>query len=265
MSAGFTLSDFTTGYRKRRVFEQLNLPSLPPGSLVAVLGPNAVGKSTLLKAIAGLQPSSGRMQLNDIDLATLSGAARMRHVGYLPQTLPQATTLVAYEAVLSACRAVRPDLSRPQIDALIERVFDALAIRSLALRPLSELSGGQRQMVGLAQAIARQPALLLLDEPTSALDLRWQLALIDTVRAVIAERQAVCLMAIHDINLALRFCDQVLLFGNGGLLAAGDPHNAITPDVLRDAYGVEARVEHCSLGRPVVLSDRVSHLSANTL
>lgn len=80
MSAGFTLSDFTTGYRKRRVFEQLSLPTLPPGSLVAVLGPNAVGKSTLLKAIAGLQPASGRMQLNDIDLASLSGAARMRHV-----------------------------------------------------------------------------------------------------------------------------------------------------------------------------------------
>ncbi|MBR9906414.1 MAG: ABC transporter ATP-binding protein, partial [Gammaproteobacteria bacterium] len=102
MKAGFTLSNVTTGYRKRRVFEQLNLPTLPPGSLVAVLGPNAVGKSTLLKAIAGLQPATGQMQLNDIDLATLSGAARMRHVSYLPQTLPQATTLVAYEAVLSA-------------------------------------------------------------------------------------------------------------------------------------------------------------------
>lgn len=165
--------------------------------------------------------------------------------------------------MLSACRAVRPDLGRVEIDTLIERVFDALAIRMLALRPLSELSGGQRQMVGLAQAIARQPALLLLDEPTSALDLRWQLALIDTVRAVIAERQAVCLMAIHDINLALRFCDQVLLFGNGGLLAAGDPHDVITPDVLRTAYGVESRVERCSQGRPIVLSDRVSDLSAN--
>ena len=128
MSAGFTLSDFTTGYRKRRVFEQLNLPTLPPGSLVAVLGPNAVGKSTLLKAIAGLQPASGRMQLNDLDLASLSNTVRMRHVGYLPQALPQATTLVAYEAVLSACRAVRPDLSRAEIDTLIEHVFDALAL-----------------------------------------------------------------------------------------------------------------------------------------
>ncbi|MEH6642875.1 ABC transporter ATP-binding protein [Vreelandella glaciei] len=265
MKSGFTLSNFTTGYRKRRVFDQLSLPTLPPGSLVAVLGPNAVGKSTLLKAIAGLQPASGRMQLNDIDLASLSGAARMRHVGYLPQTLPQATTLVAYEAVLSACRAVRPDLSRTEIEALIERVFDALAIRPLALRPLSELSGGQRQMVGLAQAIARQPALLLLDEPTSALDLRWQLALIDTVRTVIAQRQAVCLMAIHDINLALRLCDQVLLFGNGGLLAAGDPHTVITPDVLHAAYGVESRVERCSLGRPIVLSDRVSEHSTNSI
>ena len=252
MKAGFTLSNFTTGYRKRRVFDQLSLPTLPPGSLVAVLGPNAVGKSTLLKAVAGLQPSSGQMQLNDIDLASLSGAARMRHVGYLPQMLPQATTLVAYEAVLSACRAVRPDLSRAAIEALIERVFDALAIRPLALRPLSELSGGQRQMVGL-------------DEPTSALDLRWQLALIDTVRTVIAERQSVCLMAIHDINLALRFCDQVLLFGNGGLLAAGDPHTVITPDVLHAAYGVESRVEQCSLGRPIVLSDRVSEQTAHSI
>lgn len=265
MSTGFTLSHFSTGYRKRRVFEQLSLPTLPPGSLVAVLGPNAVGKSTLLKAIAGLLPASGALRINEIDLGSLSGAARMRHVGYLPQTLPQATTLVAYEAVLSACRAVRPDLSRTEIEALIERVFDALAIRPLALRPLRELSGGQRQMVGLAQAIARQPSLLLLDEPTSALDLRWQLALIDTVREMITERQAVCLMAIHDINLALRFCDQVLLLGPGGLLAAGEPHRVITPDVLQAAYGVEARVECCSQGRPVVLSDRVSARSADAI
>ena len=262
MTTGLSLLGLSTGYRNRPVFRDLTLPSLPAGAMVAVLGPNAVGKSTLLKAIAGIRPATGGIFLNGLDLAGVSGAERARLVGYLPQALPQATTLVAYEAVLSACHALRPDLTSAAIDALIETVFDALGIRSLALQRLSEMSGGQRQMIGLAQVIVRRPTLLLLDEPTSALDLRWQLALIETVRGIVVEGRTVCLMAMHDINLALRFCDVVLVFGTTGLLAAGEPTAVVTPDVLRKAYGVDARVELCSQGRLIVLSDRVAESSA---
>jgi iron complex transport system ATP-binding protein len=258
MTQGLNITGLTTGYGHTKIFHHLDLPALTPGSLVAVLGPNAVGKSTLLRAIAGLQPATGNIQLGNVELSSLRGPQRMRHVGYLPQTLPQPTSLVGYEAVTSACRATRPDLGGHATEQLIETAFTQLRLGHLALRSLSSMSGGQRQMIGLAQALVRQPALLLLDEPTSALDLRWQLTLIESVRDLVRQRGTICLMAIHDINLALRFCNQVLLFGPGGLLASGPPGQAITPLVLREAYGIEARIEACSQGRPIVLSDGVA-------
>jgi len=250
------ITELSVGYRKRRVLDRLSLSPIAAGSLVAVIGPNAVGKSTLLKSIAGLLPYQGSVRLRDQDLATLTPAQRVRVLGYLPQTLPQPTTLVAYETVFSACRAVRHDLSAQQVEAAIEAVFSTLELEALAFRKLTEMSGGQRQMIGLAQVLVRQPQLLLLDEPTSALDLHWQLNVLETVRQVTRESGAIALVASHDINLALRFCDQLLVLGPLGLLAQGEPAAVLTPALLRDTYGIEGRVESCSKGFPIVLTDR---------
>lgn len=256
MSRGLTLHKVTVGYGRRTVLAELDVPPVPPGSLVAVVGPNAAGKSTLLKAIAGLRPAAGRIALDGEDLSAMAPHRRVRLVGYLPQALPQGTSLVAYEAVLSACRAVRPDLPAALAEAAIDDVFAALGLRELALRRLGEMSGGQRQMIGLAQVLVRRPRLLMLDEPTSALDLRWQLAVLETVRAIAERERSIALMAMHDINLALRCCDLVVVLAHGRLLTAGAPHEAMSPDVLRRAYGIEGRVERCSQGFPIVLSDR---------
>ncbi|MGI6247048.1 MAG: ABC transporter ATP-binding protein [Pseudochelatococcus sp.] len=250
------LADVSVGYGRVPVLSHLDIGPLAPGSLVAVVGSNAVGKSTLLKAIAGLRASSGRIALGDTDLSRLPLTKRVRLVGYLSQALPQSTSLVAYEAVTSALRAVRGDLSAAEVESTVEAVFSALDLRELALRRLSEMSGGQRQMVGLAQVLVRKPPLLLLDEPTSALDLRWQLNVLETVRAITRDEAAICLIAIHDINLALRFCDAIVVLGGGGVLAAGAPGEVMTPDLLRRAYGIEGRVERCSRGFPIVLTDR---------
>ncbi len=256
MSAGLEVRNLSCGYGKRPVLSGLDLPLLPPGTLAAVIGANAAGKSTLLKALAGLRPAGGQVLLDGEDLGRLGLERRLARVGYLPQQLPQGTALVVYEAVVSALRASRGDLAAHEAEAAVERVFDSLALRPLALRRLDELSGGQRQMVGLAQAMVRDPRLLLLDEPTSALDLRWQLQVLETVRALTHNHQAVGLIAIHDLNLALRFCDRVVVLGNGGLLAAGTPGEVFDAGVLRDAYGVDGRVERCSLGHRIVLVDR---------
>ncbi|MFC0219472.1 iron complex transport system ATP-binding protein [Pseudochelatococcus lubricantis] len=250
------LEDVSVGYGRTPVLSHLDIGPVAPGSLVAVVGSNAVGKSTLLKAIAGLRPATGGIRLGDTDLARLPLAKRVRLVGYLSQSLPQPTSLVAYEAVTSAFRAVRGDLSADEVERRVEEVFAALGLRGLALRRLSEMSGGQRQMVGLAQVLVRKPPLLLLDEPTSALDLRWQLNVLETVRGITRGENAICLIAIHDVNLALRFCDAVIVLGGGGVLAAGAPEDVMTPDLLRRAYGIEGRVERCSRGFPIVLSDR---------
>jgi iron complex transport system ATP-binding protein len=255
-TAGLLLQGVSAGYRSRRVIEDFGLPPLPPGTLLGLLGQNAAGKSTLLRGIAGLGRASGTIVLDGVSLPPLSAAKRAALVGYLPQSLPSPSPLVAYEAVLSACRAVRGDLGQAQAEAAIARAFEELGITHLALRRMSELSGGQRQMVGLAQVMVREPRLLLLDEPTSALDLRWQLSVVQAVRNAVRQSGAIGIVAIHDINLAIRACDQVAVLARGRLLAAGPPAEVVTPAVLAESFGVESRVEACSQGVPVVLVDR---------
>lgn len=247
-----------TGYRGRPVLKDVDVAEIPPGSLVALLGPNAAGKSTLLKAIMGLVAYRGVIALGGQDLARLPRAGRVREVAYLPQSLPQQTPLVAYEAVLSAVRATRPEFARAEAEAAVERVFADLGIRALALRPLSQMSGGQRQMVGLAQVMAREPRLMLLDEPTSALDLHWQMDVIGSVRAATAKRNAIAVMAVHDINLAIRSCDFVVVLAEGRVIAQGRPGTVLDAGILRRAYAVEARIETCSRGTPFVLIDRAA-------
>lgn len=249
------IQSFTVGYRRRPIHRNLSLPALPAGSLVAVVGPNGVGKSTLLKGIAGLLPGHGALQLAGEALAALPPWRRSQLIGYLPQQLPQGNSLLVYEMLYGACHTAGGGLDRATIEQRIEQVCSDLGIADLALRRLQELSGGQRQMVGLAQVLVREPQLLLLDEPTSALDLRWQLQVLENVRRVTRARRAIALIASHDLNLALRFCDQILLLAPGGQFSLGPPRQVLTPEALQQAYGVRARLESCSLGFPVVLAD----------
>lgn len=256
MNAGLSISGLSAGYGGRMVLQRLDLPPTPPGTLVALVGPNAAGKSTLLKAIAGLLPAIGGIRLDGEELAGQPPARRLRRIGYLPQALPQASALVAYEALLSALSATDPARPRPQAEAAIEQVLTALDLRDLAFRRMGELSGGQRQMVGLAQVMVRRPRLLLLDEPTSALDLRWQLRVLAGVRRLAEADQAIALFAIHDLNLALRFCDRIVVLREGRVLAAGEPAAVFDAELLARAYGVQGRVERCSLGHHIVIVDR---------
>lgn len=256
MSVGLSVHALRVAYGRRTVLHDVDLPLMPPGSLTALVGANAAGKSTLLKAIAGLCPSQGRVLLDRVDLAGLSSSGRLGQVGYLPQALPQGSALVAYEAIASALRVSGRAMSAADAERAVERMFDNLDLRALALRRLDELSGGQRQMIGLAQAMVRDPRVLLLDEPTSALDLRWQLQVLETVRALLQSHGAIGMIAIHDLNLALRFCDQIVILGEGAVLAAGTPDRVFDASVLRQAYGVEGRIEQCSLGYRMVIVDR---------
>lgn len=255
MSAGLSLAGLSVGYGRVTVLGGVDVAGVAPGTVVGLLGANGAGKSTLLRALAGLLPGRGRAVLDGVDLMAASAAHRLRHVAYLPQSLPQATPLLAYEAVLGALRATRPDLSTAATERIIEEVFATLGLGGLALRRLAQLSGGQRQMVGLAQVLARRPGLLLLDEPTSALDLRWQISVLECVRRLAAEQGTIALIAIHDINLATRFCQRLVVLGGGGVLADGPTADTLTPQVLARAYGIAGRVETCSQGFPIVLAD----------
>lgn len=220
-------------------------PAFSAGEVIAVIGPNAAGKSTLLKRIAGLVAGPGRVHSEG-------------RISYMPQDSMVSAVLSVYESVLlarkqgSGWRVGDSDLAK------IDETIAALGIGTIAFRNIGELSGGQRQLVSLAQTLVREPDILLMDEPTSALDLSRQVEVLSYMRALARRRGMVVLIALHDLNHALRFCDQAIVIANGGMIASGPAAEIVTPDLLRDVYRVEARIEPCSRGIGMVIVDGVT-------
>lgn len=245
-------------YGQRRIIESLSVEGLAAGSVTCLLGPNGSGKSTLLKALAGLNrvaPGSS-ICLDGQELSRANFETRARQVVYVPQALPAAVHLRVFESVLVAANASllgqrAGGVDVPTVQVLLER----LGVGHLSLRYIDELSGGQKQLVGLAQALIRKPRLLLLDEPLSALDLNYQFHVMDLLGQETRENGLVTIIVLHDLNIALRHADYALMIRQGDLFAHGKPAEVITPRALAQVYGVLARVEPCSRGIPQVMID----------
>ncbi|MGY5957956.1 Iron complex transport system ATP-binding protein [Kosakonia sp. BK9b] len=252
--SGLTLRGFAAGYHKRHIIKDLSIPLLPRGKVTILLGPNGSGKSTLLRAMAGLNTAQGELLLDGSDLLSQPFAKRAEQVVYLPQSLPAGVHLHVLESIIVAQRA-SGGLHSAAKQAEVMGLLRQLGIEHLALHFLDQLSGGQKQLVGLAQSLIRQPSLLLLDEPLSALDLNYQFHVMDLVKRETQRRNIVTVVVVHDINIALRHGDHVLILKNGALVANGEPDEVITPPTLAQVYGVRGRVEPCSQGMKQVIID----------
>lgn len=246
---GLAVETLTVSYGRQRVLDLQGLHGLRRGELVAAVGPNAAGKSTFFKALAGLVPRTGRILLDGEDIGRLPARARAQRVGFLPQDFAGAALLTVFEAVLLAVKQDGRWAVAPEDLARVEQVLEAVGIAGLGQRWLGELSGGQRQMVALAQVLVREPELLLLDEPTSALDLQHQLELLELVCHHVRARAMIALAALHDLNLAARFADRIAVIGRGRLVAFGPAEAVLTPDLLAEVYGIEAAVGRDPMGR----------------
>lgn len=252
---GLQIRHFTAGYPKRAVIRDLSVPKLPRGEITVLLGPNGSGKSTLLRALAGLNRAQGELILDGHDLMQMPFAKRAEQVVYLPQSLPAGVHLHVLESIIVAQRASGSQGSQAKTSAQVMALLQLLGIEHLALSYLDQLSGGQKQLVGLAQSLIRQPSLLLLDEPLSALDLNYQFHVMDLVRQETRKRNIITVVVVHDINIALRHGDNVLMLKDGQLIADGKPEAVITAESLAKVYGVRGRIERCSQGTPQVLID----------
>ena len=250
---GLSIRDLHTGYGKKKIIDGLTTPLLPRGKITALLGPNGSGKSTLLRALADLNPAQGVLSLNGEDLMTLMPAKRAQKVVYLPQSLPAGVHLHALESVIVARRASGYHEGNAEQEAYA--ILEKLGVAHLAMHYLDQLSGGQKQLIGLAQSLIRQPDLLLLDEPLSALDLNFQFHVMDIVARETRLRNIVTVVVIHDINIALRHAEYAVMMKNGALVASGVPDEVVIPQNLATVYGVRGRVEHCSQGLPHVVVD----------
>lgn len=231
----------------RAVLSDVSLPQCRGGEIVALIGPNAAGKSTLLHRIAGLLKGSGCI-ITDVD--------PRRDIALMPQSQGGSAMLTVYETLLVARKQAGGGLGLAKHDyASVSDALYTLAIDGLADRMLGDLSGGQRQMVGLAQCLVREPRILLLDEPTSALDLARQLTVMQELRKLSRNKGLLVFVAIHDLNLALRHTDHAALLCNGRLIAFGAPEDVLGPENVAKAFGVQSRIEHCSKGLAHLLID----------
>lgn len=217
--------------------------TLAPGEVLGLVGPNGSGKSSLLKCLAGLRPlSGGHLLLEGRSLAGYARQEMARAIAYVPQHTGPSMSLRVIDMVLLGRLPHRGRGTAQQDQAIALAAIESLALQPLALRHFSDLSGGERQRVLMARALAQQGRLLLLDEPTSDLDLRHQLATLQTVHELSRQRGVGAVIAIHDLALAARFCDRLLMLRAGTVLAAGTPQQVLTPDNVEALFGVSARI-----------------------
>lgn len=245
------------GYPGKRVLSGLDLPPLESGKVTALTGPNAAGKSTLLRALAGLIQAKGSINYDGTELLGISSRKRASYISFMPQSVPTDINLSVIEAVISALKASPLDSVSIGNELLHQKALNALSrigISHLALESLSHLSGGQRQMASLARTVVREPKILLLDEPTSALDLRHQVKVMKLARSFAADGRVV-IIVLHDLNLALRWADHVVVMDKGKMVGYGKPADAITSQLIAQVYGVRIRVENCSASLPHLIVD----------
>ncbi len=214
------------------------------GELVAIVGPNGAGKSTLARAMLGLVPVSGRVLLNNEDVAHLPRATLARRIAYLPQgqTLHWPLTVERLVA-LGRLPHLGPMSRMTAADSLaIERAMERADIVSLRDRIATELSGGERARALLARALAVEACVLVADEPLASLDPGHQIDVMELLRDE-ARAGGLVIAVLHDLTMAARYCDRLLLMDAGVIVANGPPAEVLTPDNLKRVYGIAARVE----------------------
>lgn len=224
----------------RQVLHDTGFDALHPGQLTALIGPNAAGKSTLFRSIAGLiKPRTGTVTLGDQNLGKLSTKARLERICFMPQFFTASAALSVFDVVLMAQKQLTGWRVTQADMVAVAQNLQAAGIGHLADANIGELSGGQAQMVSVCQALTRRSDVYLFDEPTSALDLRHQLDVMMRIRTAMQERNTIGVVALHDLNLAARFADHLILIGNGKILAQGAPVDVLSDPLIAQTYDVE--------------------------
>jgi iron complex transport system ATP-binding protein len=254
VSDGLVLDRVTAAYGSRLALREASF-LVQPGEVVGLVGPNGSGKTTAVRvASRSLRPRSGRVLVDGRDPYDVSAREAARLVAVVPQEVAPTFEFTAREVILMGRT---PYLSTFGGGSAADHrrateAMESAGVSHLGDRPLGELSGGEKQRVILAQALAQDAPVLLFDEPTTHLDLRHLVDILSTLRALAGEGRTV-LSVFHDLNQAASSCDRIVVLDGGSVVAEGSPEEVITPVLLREVYGVEAEVRpHAITGRPTV-------------
>ncbi|WP_035750373.1 ABC transporter ATP-binding protein [Arthrobacter sp. 35W] len=252
-AAGHRLSAeaVTIGYDKRTISTDLSV-QIPDGSFTVIVGPNACGKSTLLRALARLlKPRSGQVVLDGSAITSLPAKEVARRLGLLPQSSIAPDGITVADLVARG-RYPHQSLLRQwstRDEAAVAGAMAATGVGALAARPVDELSGGQRQRVWVAMVLAQETELLLLDEPTTFLDIAHQIELLDLCRDLNVGQGRTLVAVLHDLNHACRYATNIIAMKDGAIVAQGAPSNIMTEELVEHVFGLPCRI----------IEDPVSH------
>lgn len=259
------IDDVEFGYTSTPVLKDVKL-DIDGAQLVSILGPNGVGKSTLIHCINNiLTPTSGAVMVNDVDVTSFKLKELAKIIGYVPYASSDSFPLTVIDTVLmgrhphSNWKSTEKDLN------IVYETLEMLGIEDLAMRPFNELSAGQHQKVMLARGFAQEPQVLLLDEPTSNLDIRHQMEVTMLLKDMSVKKGILVIMISHDINIAAKYSDKIIMLSEGTIFVAGKPNDVITEENIRSVYHVDSKIIEDE-GRPhVILSNPTSGYRVNLL
>lgn len=243
-------------YGSTEILRDINM-GLNPSEVLGIVGPNGTGKSTLLRCIDRILIPEGEILLDGQEISGMSRVEIAKRIGYVPQSTTGVFPATVFDMVLLGRR---PHLSwrssEEDMDKVLE-MLDLMDIKDLAMRNFNETSGGQQQKVLIARALAQDVDILLLDEPTSNLDIKHQLEVMEILTELSKTKGISVMMAIHDLNLASRYSDRIIMLNGGGIRDVGDPASVLTAENIRSVYGVDVVVRNED-GKPYMIPMRSS-------
>ncbi len=241
------------GYDGKTVIEDIDFQA-DTGNILSILGPNGSGKSTLIKTLCNLHdPMKGQVNIDDHNIKDYTREELSKILGYVPQYYNYTQFTSVLDTVLMGRRPyINWDYTEKDLD-IAEQAMMRMNIVDLAPKYINEISGGQLQRVFIARTLCQHPNFYIFDEPTSSLDLRHQIETMKIMREIVHKENSGMIIALHDLNLALRYSDKILMLSGKKIYSYGTPKETITPEAIKDVYGVEAEIIENERG-PFVLS-----------
>ena len=247
-----TINKLSFNYTGIKVLTDVEL-DVELGEMLSIVGPNGSGKSTLLKCINRiLKTKQNAVLIDGEDANKLSLKELAKLMGYVPQSSTSTFPFTVFDVVMMGRKPYIHWNVGERDNEIVAEMLEFLGIGHLAMRHYTELSGGEQQRVIIARALAQQPQLLLLDEPTSSLDIKHQLDILCMLKSLAQTRERSVIVSMHDLNLASRFSDRMLMLKQGCIYAVGTPEAVLTEENIEAVYGIKANVSTSVIGKPQV-------------
>ncbi|WP_025566153.1 ABC transporter ATP-binding protein [Psychromonas sp. SP041] len=231
------INHLSVSFGKQVILDNLNIPEIYPGEMISLIGKNGAGKSTILKQM------TKRIRFDAESIMLGDEPLHVNDIGYLPQDHRISANITVLELLITTMHIDANSLFTKENSAeKALSLLESIDILHLANKVCTELSGGESQMAGLAQAVINDPKVLILDEPTSALDMHNQLKLLEYIKYYTQHNSACALMVVHDLNLAIQYSDKVAVLHNGSLFAYGEPRLIIDKTLIKDVFNVNSQI-----------------------